>query len=159
MTETVESLFARPLLPIANEADATATCRAAFPHIAGQHGQATVVHVIEKAGGAPDKAGVEQREELADEVFDIVARIADEFGLDVKTELRFATDVAEEILDVADETDATAIVFSPREGRGWWDLFSGDVRKHLVHNDERPVVVLPGSDETEPDSTTDDGDR
>ncbi|WP_410766822.1 universal stress protein [Haloferax sp. DFSO60] len=146
MTEAVEPLFERPLLPLANEADATATCRAAFPRIVAQEGQATVVHVIEKAGGAPDKAGVEQREELANDVFDIVGRIADEFDLDVDTELRFATDVSEAIMGVADEIDATAIVFSPREGRGWWDLFSGETRKHLVRNDEWPVVILPGAD-------------
>ncbi|MCO8267289.1 MULTISPECIES: universal stress protein [unclassified Haloferax] len=149
MTEHVESLFSHPLLPLANADDAELTCATAFPRIAAADGRASVVHVIEKAGGAPDKAGVEQREEVADELFDIARRAANDAGIELKTDLRFATDVGDAILEAAREADATAIVFTPRGGRSWWDLFSGAVREELIRHSDRPVVVLPadGADE------------
>ncbi|ELZ86849.1 universal stress protein [Haloferax volcanii] len=148
MTEHAEPLFSRPLLPIANADDAELTCAAAFPRIAAAGGRASVVHVIEKAGGAPDKASVEQREEVADELFDVARRAADDAGIDLHTDLRFATDVGDAILEAAAEADATAIVFTPRGGRSWWDLFSGAVRDQLVRHSDRPVVVLPaGADD------------
>ncbi|RDZ63533.1 universal stress protein UspA [Haloferax sp. Atlit-12N] len=146
MTEHVEPLFSRPLLPLANTDDAEVTCATAFPRIAAAGGQASVVHVIEKAGGAPDKAGVEQREEVADELFDIARRAADDAGIELQTDLRFATDVGDAILEAAHEADATAIVFTPRGGRSWWDLFSGAVREELIRHSDRPVVVLPPAD-------------
>ncbi|WP_416840746.1 universal stress protein [Haloferax sp. DFSO52] len=162
MTTDFEPLFSRPLVPLANEADAEVTCNVAFPRIAATNGRAFVVHVIEKAGGAPDKAGVEQREELADDVFDIARRAADTAGIDVATDLRFDTDVGDAILDAAAEVDASAIVFTPRGGRSWWDLFSGDVRDRLIRKSDRPVVVLPGDgvetseeSENDPDETAD----
>ncbi|ELZ96115.1 UspA domain-containing protein [Haloferax mucosum ATCC BAA-1512] len=146
MTEHVEPLFLRPLLPLANETDAERTCEVALPRIAAAGGRASVVHVIEKAGGAPDKASVEQREAVADRVFDICRRATDEAGIDLHTDLRFDTDVGDSILAAADDIDATAIVFTPRGGRSWWDLFSGAVRKRLVRDSDRPVVVLPAPD-------------
>ncbi|KAB1198515.1 MULTISPECIES: universal stress protein [Haloferax] len=162
MTTRPEPLFSRPLVPLANEEDAEVTCGVAFPRIAATDGRAYVVHVIEKAGGAPDKAGVEQREELAEDVFDIARRAADAADIELETDLRFDTDVGDAILDAASEVDASAIVFTPRGGRSWWDIFSGDVRDRLIRKSDRPVVVLPGDDvelesgsETEPDGETD----
>ncbi|WP_411966998.1 universal stress protein [Haloferax sp. YSSS75] len=144
MTIRTESLFSRPLVPLANEEDAEVTCGVAFPRIAAVGGTAHVVHVIEKAGGAPDKAGVEQREEVAEELFDVARRAAEAAAIELETDLRFDTDVGDAILDAAVEADASAIVFTPRGGRSWWDLFSGDVRDRLVRKSDRPVVVLPG---------------
>ncbi|KTG28016.1 universal stress protein [Haloferax profundi] len=149
MTEQYQPLFSRPLLPLANEDDAEVTCGVAFPRIAANDGTAFVVHVIEKAGGAPDKAGVEQREEVADEVFDVAHRAADDVGVDIDTELRFDTNVGDAILDAARDVDASAIVFTPRGGRSWWDLFSGDVRDRLIRKSDRPVVVLPHGAESD----------
>ncbi|WP_049907786.1 universal stress protein [Haloferax elongans] len=143
MTDEVESLFSRPLLPLANEADAEASCAAAAPRIVAEGGHAYVVHVIEKAGGAPDKASVEQRETVAEDIFSLARGVATEAGIELDTDLRFGTDVGDAILDAAEDIDATAIVFTPRGGRSWWDLFSGDVRDRLVRNSDRPVVVLP----------------
>ncbi|KAB1187846.1 MULTISPECIES: universal stress protein [Haloferax] len=158
MTEQVDSLFSRPLLPLANEEDAEVTCGVAFPRIAAQDGQAFVVHVIEKAGGAPDKAGVEQREELADDLFDIARRAAESADIDIETDLRFDTDVGDAILDAARDVDASAIVFTPRGGRSWWDLFSGDVRDRLIRKSDRPVVVLPHNDVALDGETDDESD-
>jgi len=143
----VDSLFARPLLPVANEDDADRTATLAFPYIAAAGGRATALHVIEKAGGAPDKAPLEQREAMAEEIFEHVRSAAAEAGVDVETDLRYGTDVAETILETAEATDATAIVFTPRGGKAWWNLFSGDTHETLTTENEVPVVVLPSRDE------------
>lgn len=153
-------LFERVVLPVADPDDAAATCDA----LAGYDVDSVVaVHVIEKAGGAPDKASVEQREEYADEIFAVVEdRLADEVTLE--TEVAFGTDVAETIFEVAAEVGASSIVITPRGGSRWIQLLTGDVALSLVTETDRPVVVLPdrhdgegadeasASDEGSPDS-------
>ena len=62
-------IFERVLLPIAEEEDARATARAFRRHVGDS---VVAVHVVEKAGGAPDKASVEQRELAAEDAFDAV---------------------------------------------------------------------------------------
>jgi len=141
----VEPLFARPLFPVASEEDAARTLGATLPYVSAAGGHATVLHVIEKAGGAPDKAPLEAREEVAEEIFDRARAAAAAVDVDLDTDLRYGTDVAETIVAAAHETDATAIVFSPRAGRSWWDLFSGDVRESLTTESDVPVVVFPES--------------
>ncbi|MFC6824490.1 universal stress protein [Halopelagius fulvigenes] len=144
-----EPLFLRPVVPVANVDDAEHTAAAVLPRVAAAGGRARVVHVVEKAGGAPDKASVEQREELAADAFDAVRERAAEAGVEVETELRYGTDVAASIIDAARDIDATAIAFTPRSGKAWWDLFSGGVRDSLVTESDRPVVVLPDPAESE----------
>jgi nucleotide-binding universal stress UspA family protein len=139
-----DDLFERVLLPVGDDEDAETTCRAVRPHIEAVGGHATAVHVIEKAGGAPDKASVEQRELAAEEMFEVVHRSL--AGIDVATEIAYGTDVAETIFDVADEIDATAIVFTPRSGSRWVRLLTGDVALDLITRTDRPVVVLPDDD-------------
>ncbi|SDM47393.1 Universal stress protein family protein [Halogranum gelatinilyticum] len=143
----VRQLFDVPLLPVANDDDAVTTCDAALPYVADADGRALFVHVVEKAGGAPDKASVEQREELAEELFELVRERAEEAGVDVETQLLYGTDIGETILDAARDADASSIVFTPREGKKWWDIFGHDARDTLVDDSDRPVVVLPGGDE------------
>ena len=137
------ALLSRPLVPVASEDDAVETCRTAFPRIAAADGRAVVVHVIEKAGGALDKASVEQREEAAEAAFSAVRDCAAEVGVGVETEIRYGTDVAETIIDAAADLDASAIVFHPRGGSWLLDLLTGDVRDTLIAESDRPVVVLP----------------
>jgi len=139
-------LLSRPLVPIASEEDAVETCRAAFPRIAAVGGRPVVVHVIEKAGGAPDKASVEQRESAAQESFDAVGACAADYDLDVETEIRYGRDVAGVIFETAEDIGASAIVFHPRGGSWVLDLLTGDVRDALVTRSDRPVVVLPDAD-------------
>lgn len=142
-----ESLFARVLLPVASEADAEATAVAARSHLERDERRATVVHVIEKAGGAPDKASVEQREAQAKSIF---ARVDDVFGpagIQYETRILYGTDVAETIIDAAAETDASAIAFTPRQGSRWLQLLTGDVSLSLVTDTDRPVIVLPDVEE------------
>lgn len=142
-----EGLLSRPVVPVASEDDARATAAAAFDAIADAGGAALVVHVVEKAGGAVDKASVEQRERHAAEIFAVVEELAADHGLDVETELLFGTDVADTIVEAAVDRDASAIVFTPRSGGRLWDLLGGDVRDGLVRGSELPVVVFPDGDD------------
>jgi len=135
-------LLSRPLVPVASEDDAVETCRTAFPRIAAAGGRPVVVHVIEKAGGAPDKASVEQREAAAEEAFAAVRDCAADYDLDVETDIRYGTDVVDTIVEAAADFDASAIVFHPRGGSWLLDLLTGDVRDKLIAESDRPVVVL-----------------
>jgi nucleotide-binding universal stress UspA family protein len=145
-----ESLFRSVLVPIASETDAEATCAALEQYLPADS-RVEVVHVIEKAGGAPDKASVEQREERAERIFDTVAAYFDG-DVDVETDVLYGTDVAETILDHAADTDAAAIAFTPRGASRWMKLLSGDVASALTQKADRPVLVLPA-----PDGQTDGG--
>lgn len=100
-------------------------------------------HVIEKAGGAPDKAGIQQREEYAADVFDTFRELAKTDGIEIETELLYGTDIAAAIHDAADKFDASAIVFRSRGESRWLELLSGRVRAKLISNSDIPVVVLP----------------
>jgi len=141
------SLLETIVVPIASEDDADETCQAILDAIDDEQSTIHVVHVIEKAGGAPDKAGVEQREERATRIFDRVdAQLADE-PVSLETELLYGTDVAATVLDRARELDATAIVFTPRGANRWLKLLSGDVERKLLSQADRPLVVLPRSEQ------------
>jgi nucleotide-binding universal stress UspA family protein len=143
-----DPLFDRPVVPIANEEDARATAEVAVPYLAATDGHVRVVYVVEKAGGAIDKASVEQREQAAEAAFDAFRAVveATASGLAVETEILYGTDVVETILEDAAGVDATAIAFSPRGEpgkRSFMDWLTGDVRDRLVTEADRPVVVLP----------------
>ncbi|WP_332899779.1 universal stress protein [Haladaptatus sp. CMSO5] len=128
------------VVPVADETDARTTCLALAPYLDADS-RVVALHVIEKAGGAPDKASVEQRQEGAADIFAVVKDTLTTGT--VETELRYGTDVAETIFDTASDVDATAIAFSPRGGSRWVRLLSGDVALSLVTDTDRPVVVLP----------------
>lgn len=138
--------FEHAVLPVADLDDARTTARAALPQLRRADGRATLVHVVEKAGGAPDKAGVEQREEYAGETFAAANEVLGD-AIDVDERLAFGTDVAETIFEVADEVDATCITFTPRGGNRWIRLLTGDVALSLITETDRPVVVVPAEDE------------
>lgn len=112
------------------------------------------VHVVEKAGGAPDKAGVEQRREYAEGIFAAVESAFGTAGTVVTTEIRYGTDVAETVIAAAGDWEASAILFSPREGSRWLRLLTGDVALSLLTGSDRPVVVLVGEDDATVDSAT-----
>lgn len=133
------------LLPVASEEDAIATARALADH---DIGSITAVHVIEKAGGAPDKAGVEQREEEAQVIFEA---LREELDRPVETDIRYGTDVADTIFAAATDIDATSVVITPRGGSRWIQLLTGDVALSLVTEADRPVVVLPDVDQEDDD--------
>ncbi len=138
----MSDLFVRVVLPVASVEDAAASVRA----LASQDPDHVVaVHVIEKAGGAPDKAGVEQREQEAEKIFGAVeGGLANHLpSADLETDLRYGTDVAETIVRAAADHGATAVVITPRGGSRWVQLLTGDVALDIVTRTDRPVVVLP----------------
>lgn len=138
-----DSLFQRVVVPVATADDAESTTAALAPYVDGAGGTVVAVHVIEKAGGAPDKASVEHRERLAEDVFDVVTERLRDTDVAIETRVLFGTDVAETIIDAAHEEDASAIVFTPRGGSRWVKLLSGDVTHGLVGVSDRPILVLP----------------
>lgn len=144
-----ESLFERVVVPVANLEDAESTTDALVPYVEGTDCTVIAVHVIEKAGGAPDKASVEQREQRAEEIFDIVTEGLRDTEVSLETDLRYGTDIAETVIEAAHDSDASAIVFTPRGGSRWRKLLTGDVAHKLVENSDIPVLVLPDEEVNE----------
>jgi nucleotide-binding universal stress UspA family protein len=128
------------LVPVASETDARTTARALELYAVDR---LTVLHVVEKGEGVPDKTPVEQSEQIAEASF---AAIRETFP-DAETELAYGRDVAETISEVATELDASAIVFRPREGGRLRKWLSGDWSQQLLSEADRPVITLPGGDE------------
>jgi len=131
-----QSLLSHVLLPVADEEDAAASARALEPY-APEH--VTVLHVVEKGEGVPDKTPVEQSEEIAREAFETVRRTFP----DADDRKAYSRDVVEAILDVAEDIDASAITFRPRESGRFARLLSGGRTTKIVTEATRPVVVLP----------------
>ncbi|PSP78064.1 universal stress protein UspA [Halobacteriales archaeon QS_1_68_20] len=137
------SFFQRVVVPVADPEDAEATTVALRPYVEAAGGSVLAVHVVEKAGGAPDKASVEHREQHAEDVFAVVADELADVEAALETRILYGTDVSETIIDGAHDLDASAIVFTPRGGSRWKKLLSGDVTHNLVTNSDVPVLVLP----------------
>jgi len=144
-----ETFFERVVVPVANDEDAAATTAALRPHVADSDSTVIAVHVIEKAGGAPDKASVEQREQQATEIFATVTDGFDGVNATLETDLRFHTDIAASIIEAAHEWNASAILFTPRGGSRWRKLLTGDVTHNLVANSDIPILVLPDREVSE----------
>ena len=142
-----ESLFQRVLVPVASREDAAATTEALAPYVATADGTVIAVHVIEKAGGAPDKASVEQREQRAEEIFAIVTEGLTETEVPLETRLLYGRGIAGTIIDAAHDLDASAIVFTPRGGSRWIKMLTGDVTNDLIVHADLPVLVLPDQNE------------
>lgn len=136
-------LLDRVFIPIASKPDARTTANAVKPHLQETDGRAIVGYVVEKAGGAPDKASVAQREEYAEEMFAIVGEIFTAAGIPHEFQILYGTDVADRIIAAADESDASSITYTPRGGSHWKRLLTGDVARKLMENSDRPVIVLP----------------
>lgn len=138
-----QTFLRRVVVPVANREDATATAAALRPHLSEDEATVVALHGIEKAGGALDKASVEQRERDARAIFAAVAEALDDSDVELETRIRYGTDVAATIVDAAHEADATAIVFTPRGGSHWAKFLSGDVTHNLVSTSDVPILVLP----------------
>ena len=135
-----DSITTHTAVPIATEDDARATCDS-LESVVDRIETLTVVHVIEKTDGYPDKAPLEARRAQADLIFSIVEeRFAD--GPAIRRELRYGTDVVDEIVAAAADVDATAVGFRPRPGGRLRRLLSGSASYRLITECERPVVVF-----------------
>lgn len=135
------SVLTHVVVPVASETDAEATCEALDPYLDGIE-RVTAVHVIEKGGGAVDKAPLGKRREDAAEFLAVVdARLGDAVAVDTRT--AFGTDVVETIFDEALDAGATAIAIRPRGGSRIVRLLTGDTATRLVTDAPIPVVALP----------------
>lgn len=130
------------VVPVADSEDALSTARLLKSY---DPGHVTVVHVVEKGGGVPDKTPVEQSEAIAGEAFDAFRQVF----ADAATETAYGRDVVEGIVEVAADLDASAIVFRPRGGSRIVQLLSGDRSLRLVQEADRPVIVLPEAENAE----------
>lgn len=140
-----DALFAQVLIPIASEDDARITRETILPYLAGSGGVATIVHVIKYTEGGVDPSPVSMQEEDAERLFEIV--IEDHADLVVETKKAYGTDIATAIFNVAEEIDASAIVFAPAERSRLIRLLSGDTALSLVSNPDVPVLAIPRHEE------------
>jgi nucleotide-binding universal stress UspA family protein len=134
-----QSIVAHLVVPVANDDDARATTKslAEYPHA-----EVTVVHVVEKADGAPDKLPPEQAEGVAKESFAAFRKILPQ----VETELVYDEDVVEGIVDLAVAVDASATAFRPRGGSRLVQLLADDEALGIVTKPNLPVITLPDVD-------------
>lgn len=124
------------VVPVANQADAQATAAALEPYDVGA---ITILYVVEKGEGVPDKTPVEQSERVATESFTAFRETFPE----TQTETIYRRDVVTGIIEVARDIDASAIVFRPRGGSRLKQLLAGDRSLGLLTEAKRPVIALP----------------
>ncbi|MDJ1430918.1 universal stress protein [Halostagnicola sp. A-GB9-2] len=136
-----DPLLAHVVVPIGTEDDATATCDALEPFIDEEITKITVVHVIERTEGYPDKAPFEARKNVAERIFRIVAdRFQDR--IDIESELRYGTDPVEEIFATAESVDATAIGFTHQPDSRLKRFLSRTDPYQFVTENEQPVIAF-----------------
>jgi nucleotide-binding universal stress UspA family protein len=146
----VSDLLARPVVPVADEHDARATARSLAPHLDGT-AEVLVVYVVEKAGGAVDKASVEQRELVGEAAFEAFREALADAAVpaDVETAVQYDTDVVEGVFAAARNWEASAMAFVPRGGGRLLGLLTGNRSERLVTENPLPVVSLPAPDREE----------
>jgi len=133
------SVTAHLAVPVAGPEDARETAEILREY---ECDTVTVVHVIEKGGGVPDKLPLEQAEQHAAEAFAAFREIVPE----ANEEIAYRRDVVSAIIDVAAEVGASAIAFCPRGGNRLQQFLSGDTAHKLITNADRPVITLPARD-------------
>ncbi|MEF8826405.1 MAG: universal stress protein [Halapricum sp.] len=132
------------LLPVASEEDARASSTALEPYL-GDVERVTAVHVVEKAGGAPDKAPLGKRQSDAAEFLAVAeSRLASDVAFDAR--IHYGTDIVETLFSAAEDVGATALAFRPRGGSRIVRWLTGDTATKLVTEPEIPVVALPDPD-------------
>lgn len=131
-----ESITEHFVVPVADEEDARATAQILESY---EYDRVTVVHVVEKGEGAPDKMPLEQAERRATDAFAAFREIVP----DAEEEIAYRGDVVAAIIEVAADVEASSIVFRPRGGSRVVQFLSGDTALRLVTETDRPVIALP----------------
>lgn len=130
------SLVEHVLMPVANEDDARTTAEALEPY---SPERVTAVHVVEKAGGAPDKTSPEYSKQVAENSYAAVREVFP----DAEGHTSYGRDVVQTVFEAADEVDATAIAYRSRGGGRLMHFLSGDLSLKLVTKATLPVIALP----------------
>lgn len=131
-----KSLTGHLVVPVTNAEDARETARILDAY---EHDEVTVVHVIEKGEGVPDKMPLEQAEQRA---ADAIAAFRDIIP-EADEEIAYQRDVVGAIIDIGIEVNASAIAFRPRGGNRLVQFLSGDTALKLVTDADQPVIALP----------------
>ena len=135
-------LLSHVLVPVATEKDARETANRLAVY---DPETVTVLHVVEKGDGSPDKTPVEQSESVAAASFEAVREVFP----DAETATAYDRKVLRAIFETADKVDASAIAYRSRGGNRLVHMISGDLSLKLVTKSDRPVIALP---RTEPEA-------
>lgn len=109
--DTAGTLLSHVLVPLAGEEDARAPARALSAY---DPEHVTMLHVVEKGGGVPDKTPVEQSEQVAAEAF---AAFRETFP-DAESELAYRR-------DVVDDVDCSVLLAERARSRSFFDRLFG----------------------------------
>ncbi|MFW5905625.1 MAG: universal stress protein [archaeon] len=132
-------------VPIASKEDAEVTCGVIGPYLSNRT-TVVLIHVIKKAGGGIDHTPVERQRIRGERSFD---RCIDRLSIPsrrITTTTIFHTNLVDGILEGARKNDVDAIVFTPRSANRLIKLVSGDTAFGLVHETDRPLLVVPSAD-------------
>jgi len=128
------------LLPIATEEDATNTCEAVAPYLAGKDCRVFVIHVVRAPKRNVDVAETQTR---AQAVFDRATACFEPLDIPVTGEVWYGTDVSQTILDAAAEHAADSIILTPRKKSVWRRLLSENVIGQLSRAVDQPLIIIP----------------
>ncbi|WP_121744637.1 universal stress protein [Natronorubrum halophilum] len=131
------------LLPVADQEDASNTCSAVYPYLEGKDCRLHVIHVIQKEPDNVDQAAIKHR---SNEIFTVVRECFEASEIPVSTDIRYGRNIADVILEAADEYTAESIILTPRNRSIWRKLRSQNVLGSLITAVEQPLIIIPATD-------------